>query len=85
VVDPAPRLVRRSFTAACRAMVVAGYEAAPDGSKAGVLRREGLYQSQIREWTSARGRGAARRLGGRIAQLRAARLILRGCGPRTRG
>ncbi len=62
VVDPAPRPVRRSFTAAYRAKVVAEYEAAPHGSKAAVLRREGLYQSQIREWTSARDavtRGAA--------------------------
>lgn len=54
VVDPAPRPVRRSFTAAYRAKVVAEYEAAPHGSKAAVLRREGLYQSQVREWTSAR-------------------------------
>ncbi len=54
VVDPAPRPVRRSFTAAYRAKVVAEYEAAPHGSKSAVLRREGLYQSQIREWTSAR-------------------------------
>lgn len=53
-VDPAPRPVRRSFTAAYRARVVAEYEAAPHGSKAAVLRREGLYQSQIREWTQAR-------------------------------
>jgi len=62
VVDPAPRPVRRSFTAAYRAKVVAEYEAAPHGSKAAVLRREGLYQSQVREWTSARDavtRGAA--------------------------
>ncbi len=54
VVDPAARPVRRSFTAAYRAKVVAEYEAAPHGSKAAVLRREGLYQSQIREWTRAR-------------------------------
>lgn len=54
VVDPAARPMRRSFTAAYRARVVAEYEAAPRGSKAAVLRREGLYQSQIREWTIAR-------------------------------
>jgi len=61
-VDPAARPVRRSFTAAYRARVVAEYEAAPHGSKAAVLRREGLYQSQIREWTLARdavARGAS--------------------------
>ena len=54
VVDPAARPVRRSFTAAYRAKVVAEYEAAPHGSKAAVLRREGLYQSQIRRWAATR-------------------------------
>ncbi len=54
VPDPAARPVRRSFTAEYRARVVAEYEAAPHGGKAAVLRREGLYQSQIREWTIAR-------------------------------
>jgi transposase len=61
VPDPAARPVRRSFTAEYRARVVAEYEAAPHGQKASVLRREGLYQSQIREWAAARdalGRGA---------------------------
>jgi transposase-like protein len=53
-VDPAARPVRRSFTAAYRAQVVAEYEAAPHGQKAAVLRREGLFQSQIREWMFAR-------------------------------
>ena len=53
-VDPAAKPVRRSFTAEYRAGVVAEYEAAPHGEKAAVLRREGLYQSQIREWTEAR-------------------------------
>ncbi len=71
--DPAPRPVRRSFTAAYRAQVVAEYEAAPHGSKAAVLRREGLYQSQIREWTHARdavtpGEGSAPRRPHRAAQ-----------------
>ncbi|MGO9292946.1 MAG: transposase [Streptosporangiaceae bacterium] len=61
VIDPAARPVRRSFTAEYRARVVAEYQAAPHGQKAAVLRREGLYQSQIREWAAARdalGRGA---------------------------
>jgi len=61
-VDPARRPFRRSFTASYRAKVVAEYEAAPHGSKVAVLRREGLYQSQIREWTLARdavNRGAS--------------------------
>ncbi len=62
VIDPAARPVRRSFTAEYRARVVAEYEAAPHGEKSAVLRREGLYQSQIREWTIARdalARGAS--------------------------
>jgi transposase len=54
VADPAARPFRRSFTAEYRARVIAEYEAAPHGQKAGVLRREGLYQSQIRKWTVAR-------------------------------
>jgi len=53
-VDPAAKPVRRSFTAEHRARVVAEYAAAPHGEKSAVLRREGLYQSQIREWTDAR-------------------------------
>jgi transposase len=66
VIDPAARPVRRSFTAEYRARVVAEYEAAPRGQKGAVLRREGLYQSQIREWTAARealaaGTGSPRR------------------------
>jgi len=64
--DPAARPVRRSFTLAYRARVVAEYEAAPHGSKAAVLRREGLYQSQVRRWAAARdalnsGAGSPRR------------------------
>ncbi len=46
--------MRRSFPADYRARVVAEYEAAPHGEKTAVLRREGLYQSRIREWTVAR-------------------------------
>jgi transposase len=85
VVDPGAKPVRRTFTAEYRARIVAEYEAAPRGSKAAVLRREGLYQSQVREWTQARdvtvaGTVAARRPhratkdlggGGETARLRA--------------
>src|SRR6478735_10400963 len=53
-VNPAAKPVRRSFTAEYRARVIAEYAAAPHGEKSAVLRREGLYQSQIREWTDAR-------------------------------
>ncbi len=64
VPDPAPRPVRRSFTAAYRLAVVAEYEAAPRGEKGAVLRREGLYHSHIKEWTAARDAGALTGLGG---------------------
>jgi hypothetical protein len=37
---------------------VAEYEAAPDGEKGAVLRREGLYSSHIIEWRRARDAGA---------------------------
>ena len=56
--DPAPRPVRRSFTAAYRLAVVAEYEAAPHGQKGAVLRREGLYHSHVKEWARARDAGA---------------------------
>ena len=62
-VDPAPRPVRRSFRAAYRAKVAVKYEAAPHGSTAAMLRREGVYQSQIREWTTARDATGPGRLG----------------------
>jgi transposase len=64
VPDPAPRPVRRSFTAASRLAVVAEYESAPRGEKGAVLRREGLYHSHIKEWSSARDAGALTGLGG---------------------
>ena len=58
-VNPAPNPTRRSFTTEYRARVVAEYEAAPHGEKAAVLRREGLYQSQVREWRTERDARAA--------------------------
>jgi transposase len=58
-VNPAPNPTRRSFTAEYRTRVVAEYEAAPHGEKAAVLRREGLYQSQVREWKAERDARAA--------------------------
>ena len=61
VSDPAAKPVRRSFTAEYRARVLAEYEAAPHGEKAAVLRREGLYQSQVAEWAAARDALAAGR------------------------
>lgn len=56
--DPAPRPVRRTFTAEYKAAIVAEYEAAPHGEKSAVLRREGLFHSHIQEWSRARTAGA---------------------------
>ena len=49
---------RRTFTAQYKQKVLAAYEAAPDGEKGAVLRREGLYSSLISEWRRARDAGA---------------------------
>jgi hypothetical protein len=38
--------------------VVAEYEAAPHGEKSAVLRREGIYQTQVAEWARARDAAA---------------------------
>jgi transposase-like protein len=55
--DPAARPQRRRFTAEYKQAILAEYEAAPDGEKGSVLRREGLYSSQITEWRQARDAG----------------------------
>jgi len=57
-VDPAPRPVRRTFSAEYKAAIVAEYEAAPHGEKSAVLRREGLFHSHVQEWTRARATSA---------------------------
>jgi hypothetical protein len=38
--------------------ILAEYEAAPNGEKGAVLRREGLYTSHVIEWSRARDAGA---------------------------
>jgi transposase len=78
-VNPAPNPVRRSFTAEYRARVVAEYEAAPHGEKAAVLRREGLYQSQVREWRGDRDARAA----GLVPQRNSHRTSPKGSGSET--
>lgn len=52
------RARRRTFTAQYKLEVLAAYDAAPDGEKGAVLRREGLYSSHITEWRKARDVGA---------------------------
>jgi transposase len=49
---------RRTFTAQYKQEVLTAYEAAPDGEKGAILRREGLYSSLISEWRRARDAGA---------------------------
>jgi transposase-like protein len=51
--EPNDRPRRRSFTAAYKRQIVAEYDAAPDGRKGSILRREGLYSSHLIEWRRA--------------------------------
>jgi transposase-like protein len=46
------------FTAKYKSEIVATYDAAADGDKGALLRREGLYTSHIAEWRKARDAGA---------------------------
>ena len=57
------RARRRTFTAQHKLEIVAAYDAAPDGEKGALLRREGLYSSHIVEWRRARDAGALAGLG----------------------
>ena len=52
------RAKRRTFRAQYKLDIVTEYDAAPDGQKGLVLRREGLYSSHIIEWRKARDAGA---------------------------
>jgi transposase-like protein len=52
------RAKRRTFTAKYKLDVLAEYDAAVDGAKGALLRREGLYSSHITEWRKARDAGA---------------------------
>jgi transposase-like protein len=54
---------RRTFTAEYRERILNEYLAAPHGEKGAVLRREGLYQTQMREWAQARETRAVTRSG----------------------
>ena len=56
--DPAPRPKRRTFPAEYKLRIVAEYDAAPNGEKGAILRRERLYHSHIIEWRAALDAGA---------------------------
>jgi transposase-like protein len=45
---------RRTFTAAYKARILAAYDAAPQGEKGAILRREGLYSSHVVDWRRTR-------------------------------
>ena len=51
------RARRRTFTAKYKLEILAAYDAAPDGEKGALLRREGLYSSHIVAWRRARDAG----------------------------
>ena len=51
------RARRRSFTARYKLDVLAAYDAAAQGEKGAILRREGLYSSHIVDWRRARDAG----------------------------
>jgi transposase len=53
--DPAPRPKRRTFSPEYKLRIVGEYDAAPEGEKGAVLRRERLYHSHVTEWRAARG------------------------------
>ncbi|MCK9898058.1 hypothetical protein [Frankia sp. AgB32] len=53
-----PKARRRSFSAAYKLRILSEYEAAPDGQKGAILRRENLYSAHIVEWRKAREAGA---------------------------
>ena len=56
--DPAPKPVRRQFSAAYKASILEQYEGLTDpGEKGALLRREGLYSSHIVDWRRARDAG----------------------------
>jgi transposase-like protein len=57
------RARRRRFTAQYKLDVLAAYDAAAQGEKGAILRREGLYSSHIVEWRRARESGALAGLG----------------------
>jgi len=52
------RARHRTFTAKYKLEILAAYDAAPDGEKGALLRREGLYSSHIDYWRRARDAGA---------------------------
>jgi hypothetical protein len=59
------RACRRTFTAQYKLDILTACDAAADGEKGALLRREGLYSSHIVDWRRARDAGGLDRAGGR--------------------
>ena len=70
--DPAARPQRRTFTAEQKLTILDAYEEAETGAKGAMLRREGVYSSQITEWRKARDAGTLAALGGKARGVRSA-------------
>lgn len=82
------RAKRRRFTARYKQEILTAYDAAADGEKGALLRREGLYSSHIVDWRRARdeaglsglavprGRKPRDRQAEQIARLEAEKLCL---------
>jgi transposase len=54
----ADRPKRRRFSAGYKLRILAEYEAAPQGEKGAIPRREGLYDSSLQNWKKQRDAGA---------------------------
>jgi transposase-like protein len=71
--DPAARPTRRTFTAEQKLAILTAYEEATEsGAKGALLRREGIYSSQITEWRKARDAGSLDALGAKARGSRSA-------------
>ena len=55
--DPEVRPARRILTAAYKQRILEELDAAPDGEKGAIVRRESLWSSQISDWRKQRKNG----------------------------
>ena len=71
--DPAAPPTRRTFTPDQKLAILAAYEEATEpGAKGALLRREGIYSSQITEWRKAHEAGSLAALSGKPRGARSA-------------
>ena len=72
-IDPAAAPTRRTFTPEQKLAILAAHdEATEPGAKGALLRREGIYSSQITEWKKARETGSLAALGAKPSSVRSA-------------